>query len=171
MPKHSSKEKLLSRIEMEPSHTTEIPGAVVNLTQKIVDTVSDTLASRPYSTDTFFRNDFDFKRDHSFAARKEEATRVRNKYPDRIPVICQKAKQCDMPDIDKHKFLVPEDLTVGQFMYVVRRRMEVSEEKAIYLFVNNTIPPTSVLMQGIYQENKDEDGFLYVVFSSENTFG
>lgn len=156
---------------MEGSHASEIPGTVVRLTQKIVDSVSDTLAQRPYSTDTFFNSGFDFKRDHPFTARKEEALRVRSRYADRIPVICSKAKHCTVPDIDKHKFLVPEDLTVGQFMYVVRKRMEVNEQRAIYLFVGNVIPPTSMSMQEIYHTHKDEDGFLYVVFSSENTFG
>ena len=31
-------------------------------------------------------------------------------------VICEKADKSDIPDIDKKKYLVPADLTVGQFM-------------------------------------------------------
>jgi len=37
--------------------------------------------------------------------------------------------------------------------------------------VNNALPPTASLMSTIYEENKDEDGFLYVQYSGENTFG
>lgn len=33
--------------------------------------------------------------------RKSEAERIRNKYPDRVPVICEKADRSDIPDIDK----------------------------------------------------------------------
>ena len=156
---------------MDSTHSANIPETVVALTQTLVDTLSDTLATRQYPTSTFFSDSFDFKRDHPEHARKTEAQRVRTKYPDRIPVICQKAKSCRMEDIDKHKFLVPEDLTIGQFLYVVRRRMRVSENQAIYLFIDNKIPPTSQIMSSIYEENKDADGFLYIVFSSESTFG
>mmetsp|Transcript_44699 Transcript_44699/g.121830 ORF Transcript_44699/g.121830 Transcript_44699/m.121830 type:complete len:87 (-) Transcript_44699:451-711(-) len=67
-----------------------------------------------------------FKSEHPIDRRKSEAERIRSKYPDRIPVICEKADKSDIPDIDKKKYLVPADLTVGQFMYVpagfVRRR-------------------------------------------------
>lgn len=50
--------------------------------------------------------------------RKSEAERIRAKYPDRVPVICEKADRSDIPDIDKKKYLVPADLTVGQYHYV-----------------------------------------------------
>jgi hypothetical protein len=36
--------------------------------------------------------------------RKSEAARIRQKYPDRIPVICEKANGSDVPDIDKQKY-------------------------------------------------------------------
>jgi len=37
---------------------------------------------------------------------------------------------------------VPTDLTVGQFVYVIRKRIKVSPEKAIFMFVKNVLPPT-----------------------------
>jgi GABA(A) receptor-associated protein len=40
------------------------------------------------------------------------------------------------------RYLVPADLTVGQFVYVVRKRIKLSAEKAIFVFVKNTLPPT-----------------------------
>merc|ERR1719235_838375 len=112
-----------------------------------------------------------FKDEHTLEKRKAEAARIRDKYPDRIPVICEKAKGSDIPDIDKKKYLVPADLTVGQFVYVVRKRIKLSAEKAIYIFVNNVLPPTAAFMSALYEEQKDEDGFLYVSYSGENYFG
>ena len=73
--------------------------------------------------------------------RKSEAERIRAKYPDRVPVICEKADRSDIPDIDKKKYLVPADLTVGQFHYVIRKRIQLAPEKALFLFCSNTIPP------------------------------
>lgn len=38
-------------------------------------------------------------------------------------MICEKAEKSDIPEIDKRKYLVPADLTVGQFVYVIRKRI------------------------------------------------
>ncbi|KAJ1458450.1 autophagy protein Atg8 ubiquitin like-domain-containing protein [Pelagophyceae sp. CCMP2097] len=86
-----------------------------------------------------------FKLEHPLDRRKSEAERIRAKYPDRIPVICEKADKggrSDIPDIDKKKYLVPADLTVGQFIYVIRKRIKLPPERAIFIFVDNVIPPT-----------------------------
>jgi GABA(A) receptor-associated protein len=74
-------------------------------------------------------------------------------------------------DIDKKKYLVPTDLTCGQFVYVIRKRLKLPPEQAIHLFVNGKLPATGSLMNTLYEENKDEDGFLYITYSGENTFG
>eukprot|EP00980_Cylindrotheca_fusiformis_P002713 scaffold627_cov125-Cylindrotheca_fusiformis.AAC.30 len=103
--------------------------------------------------------------------RKSEAERIRVKYPDRVPVICEKADRSDIPDIDKKKYLVPADLTVGQFHYVIRKRIKLAPEKALFLFCSNSIPPNAALMSTVYEEQKDEDGFLYIQYSGESTFG
>eukprot|EP01133_Synstelium_polycarpum_P001210 gene1210-1399_t len=113
-----------------------------------------------------------FKNDHPFEKRKEVAERIRSKYQDRIPVIVEKAPRSDAPDIDKKKYLVPADITVGKFVYEIRKHMpKINAEKAIYLFVNNTLPPTAAFISQIYERYKDEDGFLYITYSGENTFG
>ena len=103
--------------------------------------------------------------------RRSESDRIRAKYPDRVPVICERADRSDVPDIDKKKYLVPADLTVGQFIYVIRKRIKLPPEKAIFIFVDNVIPPTASLMSAVYEVQRDEDGFLYVTYSGENTFG
>jgi hypothetical protein len=40
------------------------------------------------------------------------------------------------------RYLVPSDLTVGQFVYVIRKRIKLSPEKAIFIFTSNVLPPT-----------------------------
>ncbi|XP_008786981.1 autophagy-related protein 8g-like [Phoenix dactylifera] len=112
-----------------------------------------------------------FKEQHDFAKRKAEAARIRQKYSDRVPVIVEKAARSDIPNIDKKKYLVPSDLTLGQFAYVIRKRIDLSAEKAIFMFVDNVLPPTGALMSKLYEDKKDEDGFLYFIYSGENTFG
>tara|TARA_Y100000389_G_C17463824_1_gene523825 strand:+ start:660 stop:1043 length:384 start_codon:yes stop_codon:yes gene_type:complete len=115
----------------------------------------------------------DYKTTYPFDERKSEATRVLNKYPERIPIICQKVDNNDdsIPTIEKIKYLVPIDLTLAQFMCILRKKLDLPSEKAVFIFVNDTIPTASETIQKIYEEHKDLDGFLYMTYSGENTFG
>ncbi|KAF3854335.1 hypothetical protein F7725_022390, partial [Dissostichus mawsoni] len=107
------------------------------------------------------------KREH----RCVESAKIRNKYPDRVPVIVEKVSGSQIVDIDKRKYLVPSDITVAQFMWIIRKRIQLPSEKAIFLFVDKTVPQSSLTMGQLYDKEKDEDGFLYVAYSGENTFG
>jgi GABA(A) receptor-associated protein len=49
--------------------------------------------------------------------------------------------------------------------------MLLQPEKAIFLFINGSIPISSQMLGNIYELNKENDGFLYIVYSFENTFG
>ncbi len=120
----------------------------------------------------FINNIMKFKEKHTFEERCLESDKIRKKYPDRIPIIVEKSDNCkDIIDIDKHKFLVPIDLTMGQFVFVVRKRLKLPSEKALFFFNNNSLPPTSKSLVDIDNNYKDKDGFLYFIYSSENTFG
>jgi GABA(A) receptor-associated protein len=112
-----------------------------------------------------------YKTDFPFERRHAESARVHEKYPDRVPVIIERSPRTDIPDIDRCKFLIPADLTIGQVVYVIRKRIQLNPEHAIFVFVGKTLPPTSAVMSAVYQEHKDADGFLYVTYSGENVFG
>ena len=113
-----------------------------------------------------------YKESKSIVARIREAHEVTVKYPGRVPVIVEKAKQAkDIPDIDKTKFLCPDTLTLGQFIYVIRRRMVLPPEKALFVFINNTLPLASQYMKEVYSQYRDTDGFLYMTYTGESTFG
>lgn len=114
---------------------------------------------------------FVYKEEHSFEKRKAEGEKIRRKYPDRVPVIVEKAPRARLGDLDKKKYLVPSDLTVGQFYFLIRKRIHLRPEDALFFFVNNVIPPTSATMGSLYQEHHDEDFFLYIAFSDENVYG
>jgi GABA(A) receptor-associated protein len=80
-------------------------------------------------------------------------------------VIVEKAPRADIADIDKKKYLVPGDLTVAQFTYVIRKRIKLSPEQALWVFVeteengkrSQVLPPTSHTMNNVYHDYKDED--------------
>lgn len=100
-----------------------------------------------------------------------ESQRLRIKYPERIPVIVGRAPGCKLNNIDKNKFLVPGDLTVGQFITIIRKKIKMDQDKAIFISINNILPPTSFRMITIYDEMKHGDGFLYIYYNGESVFG
>jgi len=113
-----------------------------------------------------------FKTKKTFIERKTESFNIMNRYPDRIPIICEKNAKCkNAHEIDKIKYLVPNDLTVGHFMYVIRKRIKLNPDQGIFLFINNSIPSTTILLSFLYSIYKEDDGFLYITYSTENTFG
>lgn len=113
-----------------------------------------------------------FKKKYNFTDRKKESKRIKEKYPTRVPVIVEHSRSSiDFPTIDKQKYLVPNDLSVGQFSYVIRKRIKLSPEKAMFLMINNKMPPTNDYISDIYERDSDEDGFLYVAIAGESTFG
>ncbi len=117
------------------------------------------------------RNRNRYKQEHTFEERYQESSKIRDKYPDRIPIIVEQGTSCNLPPIDKKKYLVPMDLTVGQFIHTIRKRMKLDPEKAIFIFINNVLPPTSAILANIYDEYVDDDGFLYITYNGENVFG
>ena len=114
-----------------------------------------------------------FKKKHSFDERKSESSKIIAKYEDRIPIIVYKDPKCkNLEEINKNKFLAPTDLTLGQFLVVVRKRINLDEAQALFIFVDETtLAPTSQTIGNLYENHKDEDGFLYMLYCSENVFG
>lgn len=110
-----------------------------------------------------------FKDRYSFVERREFAERMRNIHGNKvIPVVVESTDHV----IDKNKFLVPAELTVGQFLYLIRRRTHMKPTEAIFVFVRcSVLPPTNATIGELFADYHDADGILYVTCSKENTFG
>uniref|UniRef100_A0A8V0ZZH1 GABA type A receptor associated protein like 1 n=1 Tax=Gallus gallus TaxID=9031 RepID=A0A8V0ZZH1_CHICK len=66
---------------------------------------------------------------------------------------------------------IPRQSPLGQFYFLIRKRIHLRPEDALFFFVNNTIPPTSATMGQLYEDNHEEDYFLYVAYSDESVYG
>jgi GABA(A) receptor-associated protein len=42
---------------------------------------------------------------------------------------------------------------------------------AIFVLINNKLIPNTATISEVYATEKEEDGFMYVIYSLENTFG
>jgi len=115
-----------------------------------------------------------FKDKFTFNERYTESQNIIMKYPDRIPIICEQSSKTNKivySIAEKKKYLVPPDLTISQFMFVLRKRIKLNAEIGIYIFVKGTIPKASATLGQLYNSYKDDDGFLYFTYSQEATFG
>ncbi|GLG93250.1 Microtubule-associated proteins 1A/1B light chain 3A [Gryllus bimaculatus] len=81
-------------------------------------------------------------------------------------------KEQNLPTLDKRKFLVPQEITMSQFVTIIRNRMKLGSTQAFYLLVRNrSMISLSRTLAEVYSEYRDEDGFLYVTYASQEVFG
>lgn len=97
--------------------------------------------------------------------------RLQDRHQNSIPVIVEKMHGSDIPEILRHKFLVPKDATLGKFIFELRQHITLASSKAIFLFIQGSLIPYSLTMGEVYQHHADPDGFLYITYASESTFG
>jgi GABA(A) receptor-associated protein len=114
----------------------------------------------------------EYKLNISEDKRIKECSRILIKHPDRIPIIvCKDKRSTTLQDIDKQKYLVPKDMQLSQFIFVIRNRIKLKPEQALFILIDHNLVPGNKQLQDIYNSYKDKDGFLYMTYSSENTFG
>ena len=109
----------------------------------------------------------------------EKSTRLMIKFPDRIPVIIEQNESNFKLDLQNYKYLLEKDMSVSTFICIIRTKINktlINSKKAIFTFVKNDqcnyiLIPMNETMGNIYDSYKQIDGFLYIKFGIENTFG
>jgi GABA(A) receptor-associated protein len=93
-------------------------------------------------------------------------------HPTRVPVLIEKGRGSTVGDLDRHKYLLEKDMTMGHVVCLIRSRIKIRPEQAIFIFVDNGIlPPNASHVGQIYEAYKSGDGMLRITYRSENTFG
>ena len=102
--------------------------------------------------------EFKYKKDNPDPEQRRKACdELRNKFPNKIPIICEKApnQKPDLKEIDKTNFLVPAHFNVTQFNRMIRERLEMSSDTALYLLVNGKTTITGdTVLNDIYEKKK-----------------
>lgn len=101
-----------------------------------------------------------------------KAKNIREKYTDRVPVILVPVRNTISQDKKPLKFLVPKELSFGQFAATVRKHLNASTS-GLYFFIGNSksIPMSNTLMAVIDLEYSSSNDYLYIYYDVEASFG
>lgn len=111
----------------------------------------------------------EFKERVPLEERKQQSKNILTKYPTSVPIYIDSSSMSKV--IDKPKFVIPDGFTIGQLMISIRMRMKMNPATALFIFIDNHLIPVTKVISSMYESHKDEDGFMYICCSEENTFG
>ncbi|CAI8025758.1 Microtubule-associated proteins 1A/1B light chain 3B [Geodia barretti] len=131
-----------------------------------------------------------FKKRKCFADRKRDVDEIAKRHPNKVPLIVERGRrEKHLPLLDKSKFLVPEELNMmpthghhpvrsPSFLVhnlppsIFLQRLQLTDSQAFYLLINGrTMAGASMMLRDVYSSDKDDDGFLYCTYTSQEAFG
>ena len=110
-----------------------------------------------------------FRRRLTLDQRRREFNRVSSS--DLVPTILERGGGLDTPRLDREKYLVPLDLTGAQMGFVVRRRLRLDASQSLFLVCGGQLVGATTTVRELRDRTPSEDGFLYLTYTLENTFG
>lgn len=114
-----------------------------------------------------------FREKFSFQKRAELSERIRSRHYSKVPVIVDRAADSpNLPLLEKQKYLTPQHFTMANFANEILQHIPVQEQAHICFYVGNGVRAMpALLMQQVYEQYKDSDGFLYVSYGEYKSFG
>jgi len=102
--------------------------------------------------------------------RRQMADQILKKHAPRLPFLVDRYRLTD-PDMAHHKFLVEPDMLCSQFMHVLRGHIKLEPHQGLFVFARDTPLNMNQTMGQLYHTTADADGFMYLTYCLENTFG
>lgn len=100
---------------------------------------------------------------------------LQQKHPESVYVILIPANNKPIEGV-RQKYIIQKDHPMQTLIQNVRARAVLNSHEALYFFLmknddSGVMATPSILMSTLYEQFKSKDGFLYIQYSAENTFG
>ena len=111
-----------------------------------------------------------FKKTYDFNTRYNQCSNIIQKYPNRIPIILEhKPSSRSYTQHNTKKYLVPKHVTIGQFVYIIKKKLDMrTDDESLFFSIHDTLPEITATLHEIYEQYKDNDGYLYILYFNEN---
>ena len=81
-------------------------------------------------------------------------------------------KNSKLPQLEKNKFLIPNEYLAYQFAQIIRQRLKLPKSSSLFMFIDDKVMlKADSFMTDVYFTRRNEDGFLYVTIDNEITMG
>lgn len=127
----------------------------------------------------------EFKKKYSLIERKDITKKILEKYVDKCPIYLS-LDNAILSNIDPifrkniNRYIVTSNLTLSQYLSIIRKKINFSQNESLTLFIeifegnkliNTILAPLTSSIDYIYNNYKDDDGFIYLKIVKENVFG
>ena len=116
--------------------------------------------------------EFQYKLKNDKESRKKESNELLEKHPDKLPIILEKDPSCKLKEMKKKKYLLLKKSTISQLQEIIKRKTELPEKESLFLQVRTKYGLSGeTTIEDVYSKYKDQDGFLYIMYTSELIYG
>ena len=109
-----------------------------------------------------------FKVQNPLEKRRKEFNKITSLYPNSIPIIIKKdPSNNEIMDCQKFKFLINKLSVTASFINEIRKKLNISPDSVNFRVLTSDYLPVSneEPLLSVYQNHKDEDGFLYLQYT------
>lgn len=109
----------------------------------------------------------------TYIERVQKSNKLLQEFPNNVPVIIERyPRETLLPRIQNRQFLVPKEVTVAYLINILKSRLGRYSRHSIWLYAGNTVLQCRFsTIAEIYNKYRSLDGFLYLQYSGEETFG
>ena len=101
--------------------------------------------------------------------RKKKSETYIEQNPERVPVFIINKKAAFQ--LERLKFLIPKTYKIQSLLKTIRNSNKLNKEQSLYISSNKRILSIVKEIGEIYNDDKDEDGFLYLEVTNIEAFG
>ena len=116
-------------------------------------------------------SEFSYKSKYTLDERLAKSKKISANHPNSVPTILEYYDNRTNSNKYLHTFVCEKKMKFLELNRVIRDRVDISKADSLQYRVGNKHIHMDITLGALQYEHKDEDGFLYVVYNLQQTFG